>query len=99
MIDILKKIQSARNHRRRTDIAYEAIAEYCDNAGIAKKHKKALQGIIEENFYFKKGRIFIDIAPDSNDAKFFFINSFSLNKKHTTYAIKSGYRKTMEILG
>lgn len=95
---IEKKIQSARGFRKQLDSTYEAIAEYCDSHKISKKHKDALQGIIEERFNFKKDRIFIDIAPDSSDAKFFFINSFSLNKKHTTYAIKSGYRKAMEIL-
>ena len=95
---IEKKIQSSRDHRKQAQFTYEAIQEYCDGNKISKKNKDALLGIIEEKLSYRKGRIFIDIAPDSSDAKFFFINSFSLNKKHTTYAIKSGYRRTMDLL-
>lgn len=96
---IEKKIQSSRDHRRQVDITYDAVKEYCAESGISKKDQKALLGIIEDKFNFNKKRVFIDIAPDSSDAKFFFINSFSLNKKHTSYVIKSGYRRAMDLLG
>lgn len=94
---IEKKIETARNHKNKLEKVYKEIATELKNSSIETKSKRKILKTLEVEFNFKKNRTYIDIFPDPDDAKMFFINSFSLNNKHTSYVIKAAYRRTMEI--
>lgn len=94
---IEKKIQTDREQRRKIKSFEEKISSFLKEEGISSKVQKKIMSFIEEDFSYKKNSIYIDIFPDPDDSKFFFINSFSLKKEYLSYVIEAGYKKTKEV--
>lgn len=61
-------------------------------------HRRDILAILERKLTVNPNVKLIDIFPDHHDYKLFFANSFSLNPENAAHAVKSGYKKAMQIL-
>jgi len=95
---IQKKIVASRAKRATAVDITNTISEYMKQEKFSNAHRKEILAIIERKLNVKSNVKLIDIYPDHHDYKLFFANSFSLNPNVAAHAVKSGYKKTMEIL-
>ncbi len=95
---IQKKIVASRAKRATAIDIMNTISTYMKQEKFSNSHRKEILAIIERKLNVKSKVKLIDIYPDHHDYKLFFANSFSLNPNVAAHAVKSGYKKTMQIL-
>jgi predicted acylesterase/phospholipase RssA len=95
---IQKKIIERRANRATARDIINTVNEYLLHEKISNKHRREVISILEKKLNFNPSSQFIDIYPDHHDYKLFFANSFSLNPKVSSHAVKMGYKRTMELL-
>lgn len=95
---IQKKIVAARAKRATALDILNTVSEYMKNEKFSSAHRRDIMAILERKLNVNPNVKLIDIYPDHHDYKLFFANSFSLNPDVAAHAVKSGYKKTMQIL-
>ncbi len=94
---IQKKIVASRARRKTAEDIVNTVNEYCLNHKIENKHRKKILSILENKLNFNSNVKFIDIYPSHDDYKFFFLNSFSLNRENNSYIVKAAYKRTIDV--
>ncbi|MDA8793468.1 patatin-like phospholipase family protein [Bacteriovoracaceae bacterium] len=94
---IQKKIVSHRANRNLAKDIIKTVNQYLKENKITGNHRDNIISILEKKLTINRQSKLIDIYPDHNDYKLFFANSFSLNPKVSSYAVKMGYKKTLEV--
>ncbi|MEX1099412.1 MAG: hypothetical protein WEB87_03230, partial [Bacteriovoracaceae bacterium] len=95
---IQKKIVASRAKRATALDILNTVSEYMKNERFSHAHRRDLLSILERKLQVNPKIKLIDIYPDHHDYKLFFANSFSLNPEVAAHAVKSGYKKAMQIL-
>lgn len=96
---IQKKIVSSRAKRATAIDILNTVGEYMKEQKMNTSHRRDILAILERKLNVNSKVKLIDIYPDHHDYKLFFANSFSLNPDVASHTVKSGYKKTMQILG
>ncbi|MCT4642438.1 MAG: patatin-like phospholipase family protein [Bacteriovoracaceae bacterium] len=96
---IQKKIVASRAKRATAIDIMDSVHTYMKENKFEQTHIRNIMSLLEQKLAIKKNVRLIDIAPDHDDYKLFFGNSFSLNPKTTEHTVKAGYKKTMQVLG
>lgn len=96
---IQKKIVASRAERAKAIDILDTVGDYMKVQKFSVAHRREIMAILERKLNVNPKVKLIDIYPDHHDYKLFFANSFSLNKKISTHAVESGYKRTMQILG
>lgn len=99
MLMIQKKIVARRANRATALDIIDTVNDYMKYEKFSNHHRRSITSILEKKLNINKNVTFIDIYPDHNDYKLFFGNAFSLNPEVSSYGVKAGYKRTMEILG
>lgn len=95
---IQKKIVSSRAKRATAIDILNTVSEYMKSEKFSNAHRRDILAILERKLNVNPNVKLIDIYPDHHDYKLFFANSFSLNPDGAAHAVKSGYKKAMQIL-
>lgn len=95
---IQKKIVSARATRATGIDILSTVSEYMKQENFSNAHRRDILAILERKLKVNPNVKLIDICPDPSDYKLFFANSFSLNPKVASHAVKAGYKKAMQVL-
>lgn len=95
---IQKKIVSNRAQRATAIDIMNTVSEYMKQEKFSNAHRNDILAILERKLNIKKTAKLIDIYPDHHDYKLFFANSFSLNPKTASHAVKAGYKRAMQVL-
>lgn len=95
---IQKKIVTARAKRATAIDILSTVSEYMKAEKFSPTHRRDILAILERKLNVNPNVKLIDIYPDHHDYKLFFANSFSLNPEVAAHAVKSGYKKAMQIL-
>lgn len=95
---IQKKIVSSRAKRATAIDILNTVSEYMKQEKFTQKHRRDILALLERKLNINPNVKLIDICPDPHDYKLFFANSFSLNPDVASIAVKSAYKKTMQIL-
>lgn len=95
---IQKKIVASRAKRATALDILNTVSEYMKNEKLNHAHRRDIMAILERKLNVNPKVKLIDIYPDHHDYKLFFANSFSLNPEVAAHAVKSGYKKAMQIL-
>ncbi|MBL7665394.1 MAG: patatin-like phospholipase family protein [Bacteriovoracaceae bacterium] len=98
LLMIQKKIISARAHRSTAMDIVQTVSDYMKHENFSNEHRRKILSILESKLHFKTNMQLIDIYPEHSDFKFFFHSTFSLNPKTAAYAVKAGYKRTMEVM-
>lgn len=95
---IQKKIVSSRAQRATGIDIMSTVSEYMKQEKFSNAHRRDILAILERKLSVNPNVKLIDIYPDHHDYKLFFANSFSLNPKVASHAVKAGYKRAMQIL-
>lgn len=95
---IQKKIVTARAKRATAIDILNTVSEYMKNEKFNNAHRRDILAILERKLNVNPNVKLIDIYPDHHDYKLFFASSFSLNPDNAAHAVKSGYKRTMQLL-
>lgn len=95
---IQKKIVASRAQRATAIDILSTVSEYMKQEKFSNAHCRDILAILERKLNINPNVKLIDIYPDHHDYKMFFGNSFSLNPKSAQHAVKSGYKKAMQVL-
>lgn len=95
---IQKKIVASRAKRATAIDILATVSEYLKQEKFSQKHQRDIMAMLERKLNVNPKVKLIDIYPDHHDYKLFFANSFSLNPKVASHAVKMGYKKTMQTL-
>ncbi len=95
---IQKKIVASRAQRATAIDILSTVSEYMKQEKFSNAHRRDILAILERKLNINPNVKLIDIYPDHHDYKMFFGNSFSLNPKSAQHAVKSGYKKAMQVL-
>lgn len=95
---IQKKIVNAREKKHSSIQAFNQIHAYLKDNQVKKEVIDKTLELLKSNLNFNPDTKYIDIYPDHHDHKFFFSSYFSLNPKHASYAVVSGYKKTVKTI-
>lgn len=95
---IQKKIVSSRAQRATGIDILNTVSEYMKQENFTNSHRRDILAILERKLKINPKVKLIDICPDHHDYKLFFANSFSLNPKVASHAVKAGYKKAMTVL-
>lgn len=94
---IQKKIVSARAERHTARDIISTVNDYMKSENFSNAHRRSITAILERKLNFKSNIQYIDIFPKHQNYKLFFANSFSLNPKVASLAVRMGYKRTIEI--
>ncbi len=94
---IQKKIIADRARRSMAQNVLDTVSEYLKDEKFPENKRKDLLDILQLKLEIKKKVRWIDIYPHPEDYKLFFASSFSLSRSMTSTAMKSGYRRAMEV--
>lgn len=94
---IQKKIVSHRARRATATDIIDTVNAYMKSEKFSDRHRKEIMNVLSKKLNHNPNVKLIDIYPDHHDYKLFFANAFSLNPKVSAHAVKSGYKKTMEV--
>ncbi len=97
LLMIQKKIVASRARRATALDIINTVNDYMKGENFSKKNRRNIMSILEKKLNIKKDVHLIDIYPDHSDYQLFFASSFSLNPKAASHAVKSGYKRTMEV--
>ncbi len=97
LLMIQKKIISSRARRATGEDIINTVGDYMKNQNFTNKQRRDILSILEKKLNIKQNVKFIDIYPEHSDYKLFFSSSFSLSPKLTSYAVKAGYKRTMDV--
>jgi predicted acylesterase/phospholipase RssA len=95
---IQKKIVARRAQRATAIDIMNTVGEYMKSEKFSNKHRTDILAILERKLAIKSSVKLIDIYPDHSDYELFFASSFSMNPKVASHAVKSGYRRTIEVI-
>ena len=95
---IQKKIVSNRAKRATALDILNTVSEYMKQEKFTNSQRTGILAILERKLNVNKNVKLIDIFPDHHDYKLFFANSFSLNPKSASHAVKAGYKRAMQVL-
>ncbi|MDP7321924.1 MAG: patatin-like phospholipase family protein [Bacteriovoracaceae bacterium] len=95
---IQKKIVASRAKRATGIDILNTVSEYMKQEKLSTAHRRDIMAILERKLNINPNVKLIDIYPDHHDYKLFFANSFSLNPKVASHAVKAGYKRAMQIL-
>ena len=95
---IQKKIIAARAKRASGLDILNTVSEYMKQEKFSHSHRRDILAILERKLTVNPKVKLIDICPDPHDYKMFFSNSFSLNPKVASHAVKAGYKRAMQVL-
>jgi len=95
---IQKKIVESRARRVTAKDILETVNNFMVGHNFSKGTTKKLISILERKLNYKANLKLIDIYPSSDNFKLFFTNSFTLNPDKMSFIVKSGYKRTLEIL-
>lgn len=95
---IQKKIVSSRAKRATAIDILNTVSEYMKQEKFSNAHRRDILAILERKLNVNPNVKLIDIFPDHSDYRLFFGNSFSLNQKSASHAVKAGYKKAMQVL-
>ncbi|MAX66434.1 MAG: hypothetical protein CME66_05820 [Halobacteriovoraceae bacterium] len=95
---IQKKIVASRAKRATGIDILNTVSEYMKQEKLSTAHRRDIMAILERKLNINPNVKLIDIYPDHHDYKLFFANSFSLNPKVASNAVKAGYKRAMQIL-
>jgi len=95
---IQKKIVTARAKRATALDILDTVNEFMRAEKFSESQRKSLLTVLERKLNVKRNVKLIDIYPDHEDYKLFFANSFSLNPKTASHAVRMGYKKTMAVM-
>ncbi len=95
---IQKKIISARASRATGIDILNTVSEYMKQEKFSNSHRRDILAILERKLKVNPKVKLVDIFPDPHDYKMFFGNSFSLNPKVASHAVKAGYKRAMQVL-
>lgn len=96
---IQKKIVASRAKRATAIDILNSVNDYMKQEKFSSKHIRDITTLLETKLNVNPKVKLIDIYPDHHDYKLFFANSFSLRENAASYAVKMGYKKTMQVLG
>lgn len=94
---IQKKIVTARAKRASAIDILDTVSAYMKSEQFSNVHRRDILSLLERKLNVNPKIKLIDICPDHHDAKLFFASSFSLNPETSSYAVKAGYKKTLEV--
>lgn len=95
---IQKKIIASRANRATAIDILNTVNNYMRTEKFSQTHRRNIMAILERKLNINPNVKLIDIYPTHDDYKLFFANSFSLNPKTAAHAVKSGYKRTMQVL-
>ncbi len=95
---IQKKIVASRALRATGLDILDTVSEYMKQENFTSAHRRDILAILERKLHLNPKVKLIDIYPSHHDYKLFFANSFSLNPKVASHAVKAGYKRAMEVL-
>ena len=95
---IQKKIVASRAKRATALDILDTVSEYMGQEKFSNAHRRDILAILERKLNINPNVKLIDIYPDHHDYKLFFANSFSLNPKVASHAVKAGYKRAMQVL-
>lgn len=95
---IQKKIVSNRAKRATAFDILDSVSEYMKQEKFTTSQRTGILDILERKLNVNTKVKLIDIYPDHHDYKLFFANSFSLNPKSASHAVKAGYKRAMQVL-
>ncbi len=95
---IQKKIVASRAKRATGIDILNTVSEYMKQEKFSNAHRRDIMAILERKLNINPNVKLIDIYPDHHDYKLFFANSFSLNPKVASHAVKAGYKRAMQVL-
>src|SRR5690606_12589882 len=93
-----KKIIAARAQRATAIDILNTVNNYMKDEKFSNSQRRDLMAILERKLNVNPNVKLIDIYPTHDDYELFFANSFSLNTKTASNAVKSGYKRTMQVL-
>lgn len=95
---IQKKIVSHRANRSMGIDILNTVNNYMKSENFTQNQRKDLMAILERKLNINPNVKLIDIYPTHDDYKIFFANSFSLNPDVSSYVVKAGYKRTMQVI-
>ena len=95
---IQKKIVASRAKRATALDILDTVSEYMKSENFSESHRRDINSILERKLHINPKVKLIDIYPEHHDYKLFFANSFSLNPKVASHAVKAGYKRAMQVL-
>lgn len=95
---IQKKIVTHRAKRATGIDILNTVSEYMQQEKFNNAHRREILAILERKLNINPKVKLIDIYPEHDDYKLFFANSFSLNPKVASHAVKAGYKRAMQVL-
>ncbi len=93
---IQKKIVASRAEKILAKDVIDTVNDFMKTHQFTNDERLKLTSILERKMNFNPNIRYIDIFPDHSNYKLFFMNSFSLDPKNSSYLITSGYKKTIE---
>jgi len=94
---IQKKIVAAQARRAMARDILDTIFDYMKSENFTDKQIRKLLAILERKMHFNPNIKYIDIFPKHQNYKLFFANSFSLNPKIASLAVRAGHKRTLEV--
>lgn len=95
---IQKKIISSRAKRATAIDILNTVSQYMKAEKFSTAHCRDITAILERKLHVNPNVKLIDIYPSHDDYKLFFASSFSLSPDSGSYAVKAGYKRTMQLL-
>jgi predicted acylesterase/phospholipase RssA len=96
---IQKKIVAARAKRATAIDIMNTVNTYMRDQKFSNAQRKDIMAILERKLKVNPNVKLVDICPTHEDYKMFFSNSFTLNPNTNSYIVRSGYKRTMQVMG